>query len=303
MNVSLMPTLMKKAPVGVTRFIGRKQLVLKKNAPHIFFVGGVIGTVTSTVLACRATLKLSDTLDEIQTDINAINELKKDKENTEHPGRYPTEELDRDKAYVYTQAVLKIGRLYGPAIGLGVVSIGALTGSHIDLTRRNTAIMAAYGTLQTAYDNYRERVVAELGEDRELDIYHAKEDEVQQEGSTDVVPVVNPGKWSPYARFFDEASTSWEKNAEYNRLFLTNQQNYINDLLYARGHVFLNEVYDRLGFERTKEGAVVGWLREGDGDGYIDFGMYEATNEPFINGWEPRVILDFNVDGVIWDKI
>jgi hypothetical protein len=295
MNKSVMSVISKRVPTGMTRAVYRKSLVLKKNSPHIFFVAGVVGTVTSTVLACRATLKLSETLDEIEHDMSAIKEMQ-----TEANPRDDSD-VRKDMVYIYAKSAGKLAKLYGPAVGVGVGSIGLLTGAHINLTRRNTALMAAYATVTKAFDEYRERVSLELGDERELDIHHAAEElETSEE---DGVKVADPSKWSPYAKFFDEQNPNFTKDAEINRLFLTCQQNYANQLLQARGHLFLNEVYDSLGIEHTSAGSVVGWVIGDEGDNYVNFGLYEATSAQFINGWEPRVILDFNVDGVIYDKI
>lgn len=304
MNVAILPQIAKRSP-GLARFLGRKTLEVRKNAPHIFFAAGIAGSVTSTVMACRATLKLPDTLDEIQHDIDLVKEIHKDHNDPNYPRKNSNEDVAKDTVYVYAKAVSKLGRLYGPSMAVGVVSISALSGAHINLTRRNTALMAAYTTLSTAFDNYRDRVEQQYGRDEELDLYHAKVAEKEHEGESEVVPVVDSGKWSPYARFFDEGSPHWVKNAEYNKLFLDCQQNWANDRLRARGHLFLNEVYDMVGIPRTKEGSVVGWFigdnADPNADGYVEFGHYNATD--FINGYEPRVILDFNVDGVIFDKL
>ena len=110
---------------------------------------------------------------------------------------------------------------------------------------------------------------------------------------------------SPYARFFDETVYEWKPDPLMNKCFLDAQQRYANNLLEARGHIFLNEVYDMLGFQRTREGAVVGWIKNGDGDGYVDFGIYDGNerSRAFVNGHETSILLDFNVDGTIWDKI
>jgi hypothetical protein len=282
----------------VTRNFNRNVLIMKKQSPHIFFIGGVLGTLGSTVLACRATLKLSGNLDKIKQDVDNLHHLKTDTE-------YPHKQYQKDLATVYGRAALDVTKLYAPSVIIGVASIGALTGSHVQLTRRNQALMAAYATVQQAYLEYRERVREEVGEERELDIYHGAKSETitNDEGNEEVVKVVDPNKMSIYAKCFDEGLPAWEKDPEYNRLFIQCQQNYANNLLQARGHVFLNEVYDMLGFDRTKAGAVVGWVIGKEGDNYVDFGIYEAFNAKFINGWERAVWLDFNVDGVIYDKI
>jgi hypothetical protein len=298
---------MKLVPASAVGKISRQMLIAKKNSPHIFFAAGVAGTITSTVLACRATLKLSATLDEIQKDIDII----KPKRET-HPLLTPEVVTGEDAVvehtktiYVYTRASLRIAKLYGPSVLIGVASIGLLAGSHIQLTRRNSALIAAYAAVQKAYDDYRERVREELGVERELDIYHAAKTEIVKDadGNDISVKVVDPNKYSPYAKFFDEYSDNWKRDAELNRMFIQCQQNYLNNRLLAYGHVFLNEAYDALGVPRSSAGAVVGWLKEGDGDGYIDFGIFEAFNARFVNGTEQSILLDFNVDGVIYDKI
>jgi hypothetical protein len=119
---------------------------------------------------------------------------------------------------------------------------------------------------------------------------------------------VGPDDPSIYARFFDPTSPSWSKEPEYNLIFLKCQQNYANDLLKSRGHVFLNEVYDMLGMERSKAGAVVGWLlsKNGDTDNFVNFGVFDGREQvarDFVNGREGAILLDFSVDGVIYDGI
>lgn len=291
-------------PAALTRKIGRQVLTFKKQSPHIFFVAGIVGSVTSTILACRATLKLSDTLNEIETDIKSVKMLKENSDKT-GTAAYNGDEYGKDLSYVYARAGLKITRLYGSSVVIGVASLTMLTRSHIELSKRNAALMAAYATLQQAYDDYRERVREELGESKELDLYHGATTErvKNEDGKSEDIKVVDPNKMSPYSRIFDEYSPHWEKDPELNKLYIQCQQNYANNLLIARGHLFLNEVYDMLGMDRSKAGAVVGWVIGNVGDNYVDFGLYEARNSPFINGWERSIFLDFNVDGVIFDKI
>jgi hypothetical protein len=301
---------MNLVPTSVVTKFSRQLLIVKKNSPHIFFTAGVIGTVASTVLACRATLKLSATLDEIQKDIST---LKPKNNHVPHP-LLTTEVVDTTEeaviehtktVYVYGRASFRIIKLYGPSIILGAASIGMLTGSHVQLIRRNSALMATYAAVQKAYDDYRDRVREEVGPEKELDIYHAAKTEIVKDadGNEIEVKVADPNKYSMYAKFFDEYSKHWQRDAELNRMFVQCQQNYFNHRLNAYGHVFLNEVYDGLGIERSTPGAVVGWIKEGNGDGYIDFGIFEAFNSRFVNGTEQSILLDFNVDGVIYDKI
>jgi hypothetical protein len=302
---------MKLVPQFVTRGIGRTVLQTKKNSPHIFFAGGMIGIAGSTFLACRATLKLEKTVDEIKDDFDILHKLHAGDVEVEGKTiqKYTDDEYRKALLVVYGKSGLKVAKLYGPSILLGSASIAALTGSHVQLTRRNSALSATLALVTQAYDEYRARVREEVGEKRELELYRDIRDvEIENEkGKKETVQVAQSTGGSIYARWFDERSYCWEPHPETNKIALSAKQNYFNQRLNVYGHVFLNEVYDALGLERSPAGSQVGWLKDGGpdntGDGYIDFGLFELRNMDFNMGREFSILLDFNVDGVIWDKI
>jgi predicted transposase YbfD/YdcC len=276
---------------AVTRYLGRKSLIMQKHAPQGMFVLGIAGTVVSTVLACRATLKLADTLDDIKKEMDSVPPLQGHRQH------------QKNMSIVYINGTYKLVKLYAPALIIGTASIGCLASSHVTLNRRNTSLTAAYSALQMSYEAYRDRVRKELGEEKELELYHAVEmEKLGKGGEVQDFPRADPNSWSPYAKFFDEYNKNWKKSPEQNRMFVQCQQNYLNHLLHVRGHVFLNEAYDQLGIDRTSAGQVVGWVY-GNGDNFIDFGLFEAGSSMFINGFERSIILDFNVDGPIWDLL
>lgn len=290
----------------VTSKVGRQILMTKKHSPTIMFVGGIVGVVGTTILASKATLKLESVLAEAENDREIANSL-------QHKD-YSEQDRNQDLAKIKFRTAGQIVRLYSPAIGLGIISIGLLTGSHVAMTRRNTALMAAYTALDQGFNQYRARVREELGDEKDLEFRHGSKDVtelvVSDDGESKMVEhkVADPTVPSIYARWFDEGSSQWQKGPGYNLFFLNCQQNYANDLLRARGHVFLNEVYDMLGLERSKAGAVVGWVmrKDGEGDNFIDFGIYDQESPAkrrFVNADERVVLLDFNVDGVIYNLI
>lgn len=294
---------MKFIPEKLGRSVARKILETKKESPHIFFAVGIVGVVGATVLACRATMRLEETVDEIEEEFESIASF----ERTEEANGAIVTQSDHYKAVgtASVHAVGKLGRLYGPAIAVGTVSVVCLTGSHVQLTKRNAALTAAFAGLSQVFDEYRGRVSAELGEAREKEIYNnVVTKEIEIDGKPQLVKTVGPYGMSQYARCFDETTKRFEKNYwENNLYFLRGIQNTANDRLRSHGHLFLNEVYDDLGFERTTPGSVVGWLWKGEGDNYITFGLDEEWNEAFVQGLERAAWLDFNVDGVIYDKI
>jgi hypothetical protein len=292
---------------GVTRFLSRSALKAQKNSPHILLAVGIGGIIVSTVMACRATLKLDKRLDEFKADLDSVKELREDSKKEGRP--YTDQDYFKDLGYVYTKNVSKLTILYGPPIIIGTVSLGLIAGSHVQLSRRNEALTVTLAAVTKAYDSYRLRVQEELGKEKELELYRDVHKQViDVEGKEKAIEVSNPGKYSIYARAFTEDNSCYQRNnQEYNRMFLQVQQNYYNEQLRMRGHVFLNEVYDNLGFDRSPAGALVGWIYKSEnGDGYIDFGLEEEVNHIQNASYmeiRPGYILDFNVDGVIYNLI
>lgn len=295
----------------------KSALQLKKYSPEILVAAGVVGTVASTVMACKATTKLDSILEETKEKVDLIHEYS---ENEEFSDRYTPEDAKKDLTIVYAQTAVKVAKLYAPAVFVGALSITSILASTNILRKRNIALAAAYATIDHSFKDYRKRVVERFGEevDRQLK-YNLKTQEIEEtvvDSETGeetkekkTVEVSDIDGYSEYARFFDDGCKGWEKDAAMNLAFLRAQQRYANDLLMTRGHVFLNEVYDMLGIERTKAGQVVGWIYDPnrkDIDNFIDFGFancYKEKARDFINGYERTILLDFNVDGPILDLI
>ena len=300
----------------LTRSLSRSGLKLKKHSPEILLVAGIVGAVTSAVMACKATLKANDIVEESRTQIDTIHEVS---ENPEMAEKYSEEDKKKDLTIVYTQTAVKFIKLYGPSVLLGVASLGCMVGSNRILNKRNVALAAAYATVDKGFKEYRGRVIERFGKELDKELrYNIKAQEfekitVDDNGNetvtTETVDVADPNHYSPYAIIFDDGNTGWDKDPELTKFFLIQQQNYANDLLKSRGHLFLNEVYDMLGAKRTKAGAQVGWVydeKNATGDNFVDFGIFDINNpkaRDFVNGYERVIILDFNVDGVILDLI
>lgn len=295
----------------VANIAGRKGLVLQKHAPKILLVTGVTGIVASTIMACRATTKIDAVIEPTKERLDKMARVTQNGEVFSKT--YTEKDYKSDKIKVYSEGAVGIVKLYAPAVALGVFSIGCIVGGHTILNKRNIALAAAYKTVSESYAAYRKRVVEELGEDKDRRFKHGTETKVETVVGEDgkktkkVIDVEDPSKYSEYAKFFDESSIHWEKSPDHNLTFVRCQQNFANDMLRSRGHVFLNEVYDMLDIPRTAAGSVVGWVKDSiDGDGHIDFGLFDGDNmtvRDFVNGYERCILLDFNVDGVIYDLI
>jgi len=322
---------------NLTRSFHKVGFVCKKHAPEALVAAGVVGVVTSAVMACKATTKANDILDEAKENIHGLHlvsvaaglkeatdefsneDLRKIDilSNNEEAKNYTSDDLRKDTTIIYTQTAIKFVKLYGPAVALGALSITSILASNNILRKRNVALAAAYATVDKGFKEYRSRVVERFGKEMDRELRHnikAKEVEekvVDEKGKEKTVKktieVVDPNDYSDYARVFDEYCTGWSKDPELNLMFVKQQQSYANDKLRAKGYLFLNDVYEMLGFDRTKAGQCVGWVYDEEhpvGDNFVDFGIYNLNNQKacdFVNGRERSIILDFNVDGNILD--
>lgn len=286
---------------------------LKKYSPEIMAVAGVVGMVTSAVMACKATTKASEIINETKTSVSMIHDLVADQAVSE--SEYSEEDSKRDLVIVYSKAAMKFAKLYGPSLIIAGLSAGSILSSTTILRKRNIAIGTAYTALDRSFRTYRDRVIEKFGEDLDKELKYGTTTKVIEETTVDengnektetkTVKIADPNNYSIYARFYDDGCAGWTKNPEYNLIFLKQQQNWANEKLKANGRLFLNEVYEMLGIPKTVIGQRVGWVYDENnpvGDNFVDFGIYDLYNEKardFVNGYERTILLDFNVDGDI----
>lgn len=280
---------------------------VKKHSPAMLLVAGITGVVVGTVMACKATTKVNDILDESKEKLDVI---KSNEEISE-------KEVKKEITVAYAQTGLKLTKLYGPSLLVGGLSIASILASYKILNGRNVALTAAYAAVDKGFKDYRKNVKDRFGDKVDHELKHnikqeiVKTIEIDENGNEKqeekTVEVSYLDQYSDFAKFFDETSSAWVRDAEQNLVFLKMQQNYANDKLKAQGYLYLNDVYKMLGIPTTKAGHVVGWIYDEKnpiGDNYVDFGIYDITKpgaREFVNGYEKSILLDFNVDGNIWE--
>lgn len=297
-----------KSVNGVT---SKAVMKLKKHSPEILVVAGIAGTVVSAVLACKATTKVAEILDETKGTLDTIHEGMET--GAINGQEYTTDDGKKDTVVVYAQTGMKLAKLYGPAIILGTLSITSILASNNILRKRNVALGAAYVAIDKSFKEYRGRVIERFGDQVDTELKYGikakKFEEIEVDPETGkekkvkkTVMVADPNLQSDYAVYFDSKSRNYETNPDYNRMFLKAQQAFANDKLQTRGHLFLNEVLDDLDLPRTPAGQIVGWTKDGQ-DGYVNFRIVEVERETEDGRHEPALLLDFNVEGNIWEKM
>ena len=306
-----------KVSTSAAKFAGKAEFTIKKNSPEILLGAGIVGFVGTVVLACRATCRADEVLEFHRRKIKDIEDAKEIADaDPEGEMSYDIEIYRQDKAIRYLKTTGNLAKLYAPTVAVGALSLACILTSRNIMQKRYLGVVAAYNGLSAAFEEYRKRVRDEYGEGldkhfrygttyEELPVYDengkkTKEKEQVEKTETEMVMPTDDS-----CRFFDSSNPNWDKNPTFSMMWLRGQQNILNDILHTRGHVFLNEVYDALGFPHTPQGAVLGWI-DGEGDNCIDFGLYDPNKENvrrFVNGVDNVIMLEFNHDGVIWDKI
>lgn len=287
-----------------------------KHSPELLLGGGIAAMVAGTIIACERTTKAEEILDKAHESLDAIHTAET-AENVE----YTPDDKRKDLALVYAKTAGGFLKLYWPAIALEAAGAACILTSHGIMRRRNAAITAAYTALEHGYSEYRRRVREKLGEEDDLyfktglkpkaiEITEKDENGVEKTVKTEQ-KVFDPdhADVSTFARWFDETCDEYSNSDVHNLNFLMAQQKHANFLLRSHGYLFLNDVYDMLGIPRCPQGQAVGWMRDGrcGGQGFVDFGIHDGYRQSarnFVNGYEKKILLDFNIDPEpIWDKI
>lgn len=289
----------------------KAQLTVRKHSPEILMVAGVIGTVAGAVMACKETLELEDVLDECKQEKMELEEQYAMCEE------YSEDALKKDQVKLTIKQAVKIVKLYAPSVIMEATSIGVIFASNDIMRKRNASMAAAYATLNSMYKRYRQNVIESYGEEVDKDmrfgVKHEKVTEIDEDGNkvkidARIVDLDNTAlAISDYSRFFQSGCKGFDASSgRYNLLYLKGIQAMFNNKLIADGYVMLNDVYRELGFDTIPEGWSIGWVYDEAnpiGDNYIDFGLYEARNknQRAVNDWEPVILMDFNVDGNLYE--
>lgn len=290
----------------------KTKLGIKKHSPEILVAAGIGTGIVAAVVACKQTIKANDIVAEARKSLQNIEDVKELAANNEV--EYTEENEQEDRKTIGMQVAVGMVKTYALPVGLGILSITCILAGHHILKKRNVALAAAYSALSTDFMNYRKRVVNKYGKDVDFMLKNGLEKQIianqvidpetgEVKETKEEVLTYEGDKLSQYARVFDEVgSTQWTPSADHNRAFLLMEQNYFNERIRTRGYIFLNEVYERLGFRPTKAGSVVGWVYQNADYEGIDFGIFTAHTQKaaeFLEGTEPSIILDFNVQGDI----
>lgn len=311
---------MKDISESVTRGVRSLGLTARRHGPTGLVISGGVVIGLAIIQAVKDTRNGGD---EVLTKYEKTK--KKLQKNLEDPDMksYDEKSYKKDLRAARMDTVVDGAKAYKKTAVKVVVGGGLIAAGYVIKNNQLKKTAVALSGITAAFDGYRRNVIEDQGEQKDWEYMHnvktkkvtktevdpetGEEKTVEEEvkefedtGDPDM-----PAGYSRWARFFDESCSEWEKNAEYNLAYLKARQAEANRRLQRDGYLFLNDVYDMLGIPRTYEGQIYGWRYKKNnptGDNYVDFGLDNVTDErvrAFVNGYENKVLLDFNVDGDI----
>lgn len=287
--------------------------IFQKLSPEICLVGGTAAVVTGTVFACKATMKLPDILDETKEEINCIHATVDNKEIA-----YSEQDAKKDLTRTYVRCGLKVAKAYVVPFILEAGGLGLIFSGHVIQKNRNADLALAYAGLDKAFREYRKRVDEKYGEGSDKAVmYNVREEAVEETVKTDkgkektVKKTIQVGEepLSLFARCFERGCPGWVSDPDMRILHLQSVQRTMNDQLKVRGFLWLNEVYEALGFPQTRLGQMYGWVYDPKDPRSSCVVSFDITNihrqsvRDFRNGYEEAMWLEFNVDGIITDRV
>lgn len=299
---------------AATRFGHKAAFKIKKASPELLLVGGIVCIVGGTVLACKATKKASDILDEGHDEVEVMREAIDDPEG--NLVKVDEKEVKKGIAKSKLRTLGRVAGAYAPAVALGSAGIAMIFTSHGIMRKRNGALLASYNALDAMFKTYRARVLEEEdGKERDRryllgnDISEISEDQMNE---FDLVRRVNEdagGMLSQYPEWYGMHTVRFDANtsaafsmhpfSNLNRIRST--ESVMTSRLHEKGYVSLNEVLHELHMDPVPWGQLVGriWMPGEEDDNEF---VIEAVE---VNQDQPGspIILNFHLDGMIWDRL
>nr|DAT25298.1 MAG TPA: hypothetical protein [Caudoviricetes sp.] len=297
----------------ISRLAGKGALIVSKHAPAILTGLGIAGFTATAVLTAKQTLSVGEVTWE---DLNELSTVKA----AEDEEKFEKRDIQIAKARAWGNLTKHLLKHYALPLSLGATSAISLILAHRISAHRIAGLSMAYAGLEESFRNYKDRIEEGFGKEEterilaEADANALDKAKMDYYNETGREFQLKPEEFmrelgvSPYAVVFDQNAKAWEGNEDYSLMILHAQENYANDILRTRGYLLLNDVYKGLGLPPTSAGSVVGWVYDNeDGDGIVEFGNFEVFNyrdyDPVLGREVTKFVLDFNVDGVIYDQI
>lgn len=271
-----------KAPAILNKiqpFVNAVGPMVKEKAPDAMVVVGVIGLAAAGIWACKVTAdKVPEILDERDDIIDMIQNLECEEMSEEENQK----DIEKSIKKANRACALKLVKAYALPVGLGLASgASVLAGNHIIKTRYAAALAGMQG-LQTAYDNYRSRIVDKFGEAADkyaaygVETVEVEVEETDEKGKTVLTKkeqevlkdVTDASAHSPYFRFIKPDDALY-RECKGSPIYLRNQLEIYEEILnqmYDQGKpIYFNDamsyIFGSDDSYMSDDGQIVGWYK------------------------------------------
>lgn len=267
--------------------LGKTGIILKAKSPEILIGAGIVLVLGGTYMACRATSKAKDVIQNCNDEIEEIKyreteELGQLPENcTEQEVKAVYKETKSDIFVAHVRCGWELTKLYAPAIAMEAAGIGCFLGAHGIMRKRNAALMAAYEATDKAYRRLKEqqgqKLLTDGAECKEGEKLVEKKDEEQKNCPFN-------SDLGPWAFMFDEDCNVWKPSDSTLLMEAKAVQKSLTNRLNAGRTIFLNDIRTAFGEDipgPNLEGQIICWDKT-LGDTEIDLGL--PRSEDYIFG-------------------
>lgn len=194
----------------IPKVLKSAQIVIDKNAPELLTTVAVTGTITTALLAGKAAIEADHILQN-------------------KPDNLP-----------FKEGFKLVWRCYIPPVISGLTTVGVIIGLNQVHSRRNAALMGLYSIAQTAFSEYKDKVVETIGENKERKVRENIDADTVRNNPPNEVIITGSGEVLCYDKlsgryFHSDIETIRQKINELNRSLLTDMFISLNDFYYELG--------------------------------------------------------------------
>ena len=297
----------------------------RKFAPEILTYGGLAAMIGGTVFACKQTPKAVEIVEDTKKQLAVIKATEEEAaQNNRLVKRgdglisYSAQDFKKDITIAHVNNVKALAKNYAVPAVLLIGGTAMVLGGHGILRKRNAVAIATLSSVMEGFNKYRSNVIKELGETADKHFRFGK-------GTPDVIETVDaetgavtqektstdgfsefPEDDPRFFMFSKETAPDYYKG---NLLMDLSQlkafQGMATDELRIYGNINVNRIRQICGVKPIDEGLDNGYVVDGDGDGYVDFGIFDrVTGEPLSWVYEcvkegQGIPVELNIDGNI----
>lgn len=306
---------------SISKVAGKTGLKIKKYSPEILLAVGVVTEVAAIVSAVKAAKNHDQIIADHEDRLEIAKlgytpeELDEIKEGTEVVAIDDQKIIRKKVTKCYIKTAGNLAKNYALTAAFSGVSMASFIGMHNIQAGRIAGLSTAYTGLKEGFDRYVKNNIELNGEEnhrkckygfdkdtKETVSIDGEKQTIEETAVKDLESVKDAGYYADSYWFDKQSSPMFKGMGNYDIMSLDAAEEYINALIETRGWATLNDVFDNIGMQRTKDGMIEGWVK-GKG-GRACLGHHDPINQKALDGkMNQPILLSPNVHGNVFAMI